>query len=74
MTSLPGSATPVEYPWALLLPFLHAPHKGWSPQGGLPGMPLRPLAVPLSPHSGIRRSSCQGLEQVLSLVSGMAAS
>ena len=27
--------------------------KGWHPQGGLLGMPSRPLAMPLSPHSGI---------------------
>ena len=53
MTSLPGSAAPVEYLWALLLPSLHVLCKGWSPQGGLSGMPPRPLVEPLSAHSEI---------------------
>ena len=31
MTSLPGSAVPVGYLWALLLPSLCAQRKGWHP-------------------------------------------
>ena len=53
MTSLPGSTTPVGYLWSFWLPSLRVQRKGWHPRGGLLGIPPRPLAMPLSPHSEI---------------------
>ena len=65
---------PTECLLAWLWPSSHGWHKGWSPRGGPPNKPARPLVGLWWPHSENGCLLCQGLEQSLSPITEMAVS